>query len=526
MTRHRTLWLVLAVGCVAAVLDVFVAGRGGLWMDEVFSLAMATGHSLDYPAYTTDRKPGDFVEPAHPVPAGEFRRYLEHDDPPAGPGGVIRAVALSGGAPPLYYLLLYGWTMALGTSDIVLRLFSITCFLGCFPFLASIARRIGGSRAIFPSCTLFALSPLAIYYATEVRMYSLLLLCVLAAMWASLRLHEDGWSSRLGAVWIVASAAGFLTHYFFVFPWLAIVAYLLLTRGRLSRLNLAVCVFLTGAIIPFWYVKVPLGVANWRAVYDVLKLAPPGFDRSMALLETPVRFFSGRSQLWRGDPRDPFNPLALVLFGVIAAIAVWRLRLQVFCGGWVLLWFVFGAACLGPLVCDSIQHTYTIGYPRYSITALPIAYLLAGLGLALLERRIMLIGVALILLTWLPDISSIYRDRSPWWPMREIAHAASADSNPSDLIFVHGFSYEVLGIARYASGSAPLASWVGPPWSDRQPDSVYGLIAGRTRVVFIRDIAEPAPEENWLRANGVVSRDIRRGWYRILDFRPINSRTF
>ena len=138
----------------------------------------------------------------------------------------------------------------------------------------------------------------------------------------------------------------------------------------------------------------------------------------------------------------------------------------------------------------------------------------------------MLIGVALILLTWLPDISSIYRDRSPWWPMREIAHAASTDSNPSDLIFVHGFSYELLGIARYASGSAPLASWVGPPWSDRQPDSVYRLIAGRTRVVFVRDVAEPAPEETWLRENGVVTRDIRMGWYRILDFRPINSKTF
>ena len=358
-SRRRSLWLVLAVGCVAAFVDVVVAGRSGLWMDEIFSLAMATGHSLDYPAYTTDRKPGDFVEPAHPVPAGEVRRYLEHDYPLCGPGRVIRAVSLSGGAPPLYYLLLYGWTMALGTSDIVLRLFSITCFLACLPFLASIARRIGGSRAVFPSCALFAFSPLTIYFATEGRMYSLLLLCVLAVMWASLRLHEHGGSLTLGAVWIVSSAAGFLTHYFFVFPWVATVAYLLLTQGKFSRLNLAVSVFLIVALIPFWYVKVPLGVANWRAVYDVLKLVPPGFDRTMAILETPVRFFSGRSQLWRGDPRDPFNPLSLVLFGVIAAIAVWRLRLRVFGGPRLMLWFVFGAACLGPLVCDSYPaHLY------------------------------------------------------------------------------------------------------------------------------------------------------------------------
>jgi hypothetical protein len=246
----------------------------------------------------------------------------------------------------------------------------------------------------------------------------------------------------------------------------------------------------------------------------------------MALLETPVRFFSGRSQLWRTDPRDPVNPAALVLFGIIAVIAAWRLRLHVFGGGRLLLWFVFGAVCVGPLVFDLILHTYAVGYPRYSIAALPAACLLAGLAFAALDRRIMLVGLTLILLTWLPDISTIYRERMPMWPLREIAHAASANSSPSDVILVNSISYELLGIARYASGPAPIASWLGPPWTDRAPHLVSALIAGRTRVVFVRDVAEPAPEETWLRENGVVTRDISMGWYRILDFRPINSKTF
>src|SRR6266481_865511 len=264
MTRHRTMWLVLAVGCLAAFVDVVVAGRSGLWMDEVFSLAMATGHSLNYPVRIADAKQRDFLEPKHPIPADEFRRYLEHDDPSCGPRRVIRAVALSGGAPPLYYLLLYGWTIALGTSDIVLRLFSVTCFLACLPFVASIARRLGGSRAVFPSCALFAFSPWTIYYATEGRMYSLLLLCVLAVMWASLRLHEDGTNLRISVVWILSSVAGFLTQHLFVFPWLAIVAWLLLSRGRFTRLNLAVCLFLAVALILPWYLRLPNSVASFR----------------------------------------------------------------------------------------------------------------------------------------------------------------------------------------------------------------------------------------------------------------------
>jgi Dolichyl-phosphate-mannose-protein mannosyltransferase len=522
-SRHQTFWLILAIACLAAFVDVVVASRSGLWLDEISSLAKATGHTLDPRVYAADPKQGDFVEPRHPVPADEFRRYLKHDNPPAGPSRVIRAVLLSEAHPPLYFLLLYGWTLALGTSDIVLRLFSIICSLACLPFVASIARRLGGNGAVVPSCALFAFSPLTIFFATEGRMYSLLLLCVLAVMWASLVLHNDGLSLSVSVTWVISSAAGFLTQHVFVFPWLAVVAWLLISRGKFSRRNLAVCLLLTVALILPWYLRLPNSVASFRVTSTAgwLSLRPQGFDRLIALRDSLIRFFSGSCQLWRNTASEPVNQAALVLFGIFAAVAGWRLRLRLFRGGRLLLWLVFGAACLGPLAVDLVANTYMMVHPRYSIAALPAAYLLAGVALAALDRRIMFVGVTLILLTWLPDISSIYRQRSPWWPLREIAQAASVNTSPSDAILVHELRSGVLGIARYATGPAPLASTVGPPLQ-----YAPGLAAGRTRVVFIRDVAEPAPEETWLRANGVVSRDIRMGWYRILDFRPINSKTF
>jgi hypothetical protein len=530
ISRHQSLWLVLAIACLAAFVDVVVASRSGLWRDEISSLAKATGHSLEQAASVTNVKQGDFLDPDHPIPTDEFRRYLKHDDPPAGPGRVIRAVLLSEAHPPLYFLLLYVWTLAFGTSDIVLRLFSIVCSLACMPFVASIARRLGGNRAVFPSCALFAFSPWTIYFATEARMYSLLLLCVLAVMWASLRLHQDGWSSTIGAVWVVSSAAGFLTQHLFVFPWLAIAAWLLVSRGKFSRRNLAVCLLLTVALILPWYLRLPNSVASFQATPTAawLTLRPPGFDGVVAFRDTVLRFFSGSSQsLWPIELRNIVNhDRALVLFGVVAAIAAWRLRLQAFRGGRLLLWLVFGVACLGPLAFDLVTHTYTMVHPRYSIAALPSAYLLAGVAFAALERRIALIGLTLIILTWVPDISSMYRAPSPWRPLREIAHAVSVNASPSDVILVHEVRADVFGIARYATGPAPVASSVGPVQTRPLPDSLNGLIAGRTRVIFVRNTLEPAPEEKWLRANGVVSRDIRLGWYRILDFQPINSKTF
>src|SRR6476660_7440077 len=188
--RGRTNWVaLLGIVALAAVLQLVIATRSGLWGDEIFSLAMATGHSLEHPAAKADPGRGDFVEPRDPVPAEEFRRYLTHDDSPANPARVIRAVFLSDTNPPLYYLSLYWWTLGFGTSDIAVRLFSITCALICLPFLADIARRTGAE--VFSSCLLFVLSPLGIYYSTEGRMYSLLWLCVLATAWASLVLQQN-----------------------------------------------------------------------------------------------------------------------------------------------------------------------------------------------------------------------------------------------------------------------------------------------------------------------------------------------
>jgi Dolichyl-phosphate-mannose-protein mannosyltransferase len=527
---HQTFWLVLAIACVAAFVDVVVASRSGLWGDEILSLARATGHTLEQSNHVADPKQGDFVEPRNPVPADEFRRYLKHDHPPEGPGRVIRAVLVSEAHPPLYFLLLYTWTIALGTTDIVLRLFSIVCSLACLPFVASIARRLGGNRAVLPSCVLFAFSPLTIYFATEGRMYSLLLLCVFAMMWASLRLHQDGWSSSIGAVWVLSSAAGFLTQHVFVFPWLASVAWLLITRGKFRGRNLVVCLLLTVALILPWYLKLPNSVGNFRVTTTGAWLTkrPHWFDRTVALRDVVVQSFSGSSQqLWPFNSRDVvYHQSALVLLGVVAAIAAWRLRLRAFRGERLLLWLVFGAACLGPLAFDLVAGTYTMAVPRYSVAALAGAYLLMGLAFATLDRRIALIGVSLLILTWVPDISAMYRAPLPWRPLREIAHVASANSSDSDVILVHEIPEHVFAIARYASGQAPLISSIGPLQTRRMPDSLNELIAGRTRVIFIMNALESVPEEKWLRANAVVSHETRVGPWAIVDFRPVSSATF
>jgi uncharacterized membrane protein len=103
------------------LLRIGLVNRNGLWADEFFSLAMATGHSLEHSANRADPAFGDYVEALRALPPTAYSRYLEHEVPPSSPQRVMRAVFRSDTSPPLYYLLLYAWTRALGTGDSALR---------------------------------------------------------------------------------------------------------------------------------------------------------------------------------------------------------------------------------------------------------------------------------------------------------------------------------------------------------------------------------------------------------------------
>jgi uncharacterized membrane protein len=511
-----------------ASVQIALAQRQCLWADEIFSLAIATGHSLEQPVAAAQPQLGDFVEPDHPVPAAEFRRYLKHDNPPASPARVIRAVLLSDTSPPLYYLLLYSWTLIFGTSDIVLRLFSIGWSLASLPLLASVARRIGGSSAVFTSCVLFAFSPLTICYATEGRMYSLLLFLVVATVWVSLVLQERGGGVGLYALWITSSAAGFLTHYFFLFPWLALVAFLIAQPGRFDRRWLIACIFLTGVAILPWYWMVPGSFSRWRVTKGWLNWRPAGFHRWHALGTQFLQFFSGRGAgLWV-TPRWSARA-ALALFAIIAAVATWRLRWRLLKGRLLLVWLWFIAACIAPTSLDLLQHTYVANVPRYALAALPAAYLLAAVALGCLSQRIRLVVLTLVVLTWTASLLDIYRQGSrSWEPFREAAQVASNDGNAYDAILVHSIPSGVLGIARYANESAVIGSWVGQLGTRRIPESLPALLAGHTQISFVRlhEVGETAPEEDWLRTHGKVVQEKRMGAGRIIRFKPKDAAVF
>jgi uncharacterized membrane protein len=126
-------------------------------------------------------------------------------------GGVIDALRHDG-HPPVYYFLLHWWMLVFGQGDTAVRAMSAVISVATLPFIWRIADAIGGRRCALAALVLMATSPQAVRYATETRMYSLVVL-LSSIGWLALRaaLRHPTWP-RLAGVALVSGLL-LLTHY-------------------------------------------------------------------------------------------------------------------------------------------------------------------------------------------------------------------------------------------------------------------------------------------------------------------------
>lgn len=513
MSRPSSTRLLILLLCVATAVRVVLALRPGLWGDEIFSLAMATGHSLEHPAAEAEPARGDFVEPRLAEPSGMFRRYVEQDTPPADAARVIRAVFLSDTNPPLYYVLLSGWTRLFGTSDGGLRLFSLFWAVLALPFIWLLGRELGGNRMGWTAAVLFALSPVSLFYSVEGRMYSLLWFFAAALAWTTLALSRRGLRPPLLTAWIILAAGGLLTHYFFVFVWCAFLTWLILVPGRLRPVTVITLVGLSVLAVTPWYVRVPESLTRWRVSGNWLAepLAwPQGLTRPFELAWS---LLAGGS-FWGGSPLIDGCLAAAYL---LLAIHLLRRRLlrQVFAPERLLLWAWVAAAVLGPFVFDILRYTSASRVTRYALAGFPGAMLLAALGIEQLRAKAHTGFVALVLLAWTAGAWPILAHHArPGAAYPALDARLSTWAGPSDLVMVHSIPSGVIGLSRYLSQDVPMASWIAPLGLRRVPEDLELLLRGRRRLALVQvhNLAQPAPAEAWLRRHThLVHHEIYNG---------------
>jgi len=124
----------------------------------------------------------------------------------------IHAALREDGAPPLYYVMLHFWMLVFGRSDVAVRALGGLTSVVTLPLFWLAGRRVGGVRVAWITFFIAVSSPFAIFYATDTRMYSLMVLWCVLGFLAISRALEDPSRSRLLAVAAV-TAALLYTHY-------------------------------------------------------------------------------------------------------------------------------------------------------------------------------------------------------------------------------------------------------------------------------------------------------------------------
>jgi hypothetical protein len=179
---HRGVSRIVVAGVVIGLgaLFFFFVTRSDLWLDEALT-----------------------VNIAH-LPLSHLHEALKHD-----------------GAPPLFYVLLHFWMQVFGTGDTAVRSLSGVFMIGAVVVTWFAARRLGAKQLAWLSALVMATSPYTIRYATETRMYSLVMLLVAAGLLAVQRTIERPTIGR-AAVFGVLVALGIYTQYWIFYLLVAV----------------------------------------------------------------------------------------------------------------------------------------------------------------------------------------------------------------------------------------------------------------------------------------------------------------
>lgn len=283
---------------------------------------------------------------------------LDHDESVTATGvlhpslaGTISAVAQLERTPPLYYVLEWLWTQALGfgTEPANLRFLSALFGTLTVPVAFLAARELSSRRAGVMAAALVALNPFLVWYSQEARAYALLVLFVALGVYAFARALARPTRPRL-ALWALVSVLAIWTHYFAVFTVVAEAAWLLWTIRPRRRPLVAVGAvgILGGALLPLamsqqgsnateWFSQTSLLTRAWQIPVHFLSTVKPEIPSPQAwtpelqiaaatfaaaiMLVCAALLFTGAGRRERREALLALT-LAAVSFGLPIAVAV------------------------------------------------------------------------------------------------------------------------------------------------------------------------------------------------------------
>ena len=297
------------------------------------------------------------------------------------------------GAPPLYYVALHFWMKIVGTSDFSVRALSGLFSLATLPLVFIVARRLWNLRTAAIAVAVTAIIPYAIYFATETRMYSLVMLEVslFLVIWTG------PWKSRdFGRLVALATvgAAMLYTHYWSLYFLASVAVWCLVRSGRGGAARYVPRLVALALSLIAW---IPwLSIFNEQRIHTGTPWATP--PNTYQLL-TWVNYFAANQSVQHTTP-SLHHQLAvtsfvgLLLIGMIAVPMVGRISLgidfRIPNSARLMAVLGLGSVVLG-LVAARLAGTTFV--PRYAAVGAVPLFLLVALGIANFRTPIRMLAV-------------------------------------------------------------------------------------------------------------------------------------
>jgi mannosyltransferase len=403
----------LRVAAGAGVVLVVSAGlvlrfwtRSALWLDEALTVDIAR------------------------LPLHEIPNALKHD-----------------GAPPLYYVLLHFWIVLFGQSNDAVRSLSGLIGVATLPVAWLCGRRFGGHAVAWTTLVLLASAPFAVYYATESRMYALVILLTGCGFLALQRAITAPRLGNMAAVAIVAAALLY-TQYWSLYLiavtaiWLGISILRSYHRGRpqdapwraLIALGVGCLLFLPW--VPTFLYQSKYTGTPWAA--------PPNFS---AVINAVTGFTDNQGSTQATGTNQGrllaiiyFTMLALALFGVGKSDRLIELDLHTRPRSRGVTFVVVGT--LFAAIAGGILSTSAFSSRYAAVVFLPLILLVALGTTSLLSPKVRLVVVTAAVAAGL--FSSVQNITTQRTQATEVAKAINAEAKPGDVI---GFCPDQLGPA-------------------------------------------------------------------------------
>ncbi len=348
---------------------------------------------------------------------------------------------------PFYHLVLHFWRLFVGDTVSAARMLSLALYLMSIPLIYALGKLAYSRKVGLFAALLFTFSPFMNWYGSEVRMYTLFTLLVIANQFLFVRLFSGKESDHVWIGYAVTALLGVYTHYFFFLSLGAQILFFFLRKPLFPANALRNFLLVAGGII--------LAFAPWA--WYVWSLGTAGYQDPLLPTPTTVNLFSTFSQFLFGFQSDHINTFFLSLWPIALILGLLTLRKNARLSPQT-EYFTISVVC-AVVAAFSLSFIVPVFVSRYLIFTIPSLYLLLASMADIYELRVAKIVrwslIGLMLATLINEVAN------PTTPVKENYRDAVAYINqnitPQDIAVVSA-PFTVYPVEYYYRGTAPLVT--------------------------------------------------------------------